>query len=49
MAAEGGDTRHCAGLLHLAAPDFDVHEASLLLGAAASMLVVVVAQSASTA
>ncbi len=37
------------GLPHLAAPAFDVHDASLLLGAAASMFVVVLAQSAATA
>jgi sulfate permease, SulP family len=37
------------GLPHLAAPAFDVHDASLLLGAAAWMFVVVLAQSAATA
>ena len=37
------------GLPHLAAPAFEMHDASLLLGAAASMFVVVLAQSAATA
>lgn len=38
-----------SGLPHLTAPAFEVHDASLLLGPAASMFVVVLAQSAATA